>query len=410
MIITEKDVRCTGSDCRHCSRRPSKLDFTDKSYSAVEERLPTPYEFDFRPDPAAKQRRRDKSSSRYHDRSYSDDDRYTMGRSNSMRGASDPITIPRTPPRRSNSMYENDRYGRYYSSPPTVHQDSGYYRDSRYPPSRSARIPLGFYEVLESSRPSKHSSDRRRSASPLDTPQKTDEYDPERRRLRSKHHSSSKSSKHHHQPAVISYGADPLLPAFEPEPYGGGSSSARRYSMDSSRSRSASLSASSPPKSVRWGDDPRFAQNQKISSRARRDSVSAGVGTGGDAATVKGILKHNNNNPLTPPSSPPTAPQPLSSDTYDALYKSAQSIGVDERPTTPQRQVLQERSERSAEIEGLRKRLSNYGMVEDHRYSPFESQRYGGGWGEKASSRGRRSERFYDDVPTPPHRRDSFYY
>lgn len=379
-IITEKDVRCTGSDCRHCdpdrhSRRPSKLDINNRAYSTVEERLPTPYEFDFRPDPAAKQRRH--KSSRDHDRSHSDGDRYTLGRSNSTRGASDPIAIPRAAPRRSKSMYENDIYDKYYSDSardsryrPSIHQDSGYYRDSRYPPSRSARVPLG-YEVLESSRPSKHSSDRRRSASPLDTPQKTDEYDPERRRLRSKSGSKSK-----HQPAVISYGADPLLPAFEPVSYG--SSSQRRYSMDSSRSRSASFSASPPSKSVRWGDDPRLAQNQKISSRhSRRDSVSAGVGTGGDAGAVKGILKHNH--PLTPPSSPPA----VSSDQYDALYKSAQSIGVDERPTTPQRHVLQERS---AEIEGLRQRISNYGMVDDHRYSLFESPPRR--WGEKASSRG----------------------
>lgn len=258
-------------------------------------------------------------------------------------------------------------------------------------------MPLGFYEVLESSHPSKHSSGRRRSASPLGVPQRTDEYDPERRRLRPK---TKARVVQETKPSVL-YGASPLAPTDEPGAY------------DSHRtsdfSRAASMSAS-PPKSVRWGDDPRLAQNQKIQSRhARRDSISAGAGTGATGAdNVKSILK----TPTLTETSAAPAVQPLSSDQYDELYKSVQSIGVEDRATTPQREVLQERSawdDRDSRdmIEGLRKRISSYGVTDDHRYSAFDMppRRFSGAWGEKASSRGRRVERFYDDT-----RRDSVYY
>ncbi|CAN8097351.1 unnamed protein product [Discula destructiva] len=414
MIITEKDIRCTGSDCRHCerhARRPSKLDFMssnsrDKTYSSVDDRLPTPYDFAFRPEPDAKQRRRERSSSD-RDRYYSGGDGYSLSRSNSMRGTSNPLPIPRPAPRRSYSMYEGDMYDSYYNnsardsrSRPTLHQDGGHYRDSgrRYSDLRqeSARVPLGFYDVLDSSRPGTHSSGRRRSASPLDFPQKTEEYDPERRRLRSKTQA---------KPA-ISYGASPLAPTFESSPYG---------SLRTSEfSHPATLSASPPPKSVRWDDEQRAAQNERIQSRhARHHSVSAGVGTGGGGDTVKSILKHATE---TGRASSPLAPavQPLSSEQYDALYKSAQNIGVEDRATTPQRQVLQKRSARGEEqpqhesydmIEGLRRRISNYDVDSDRRYSSFDMPPRRFTWGEKASSRGRRPERFYDDS-----RRDSFYY
>lgn len=414
MIITEKDVRCSGSDCRHCdserhSRRPSKLDFQfpssrDKSYSSVDDRLPTPYQFDFRPDPAARQRRRERSS-RERDPYYSDGEGYTLGRSSSLRGASKPVSIPRPAPRRSSSMYERDVYGQYYNdsgrdsrSRPAIHQDSDRYRESgrRYstpPRQESAHVPLGFYDVLGTSSYAKGHG-RRRSASPLDGHLKTDEYDPERRRLRPK----TKARVVQEPTAPISYGASPLVSTFD---------SAYSSHRTSDHSRSAYMSAS-PPKSVRWGDDPRLAQNHKIQSRAaRRNSVSTGAGTGA-GENVKSILKNTE-------TSPAPAVQPLSDEQYSALYKSAQNIGVEDRPTELQRKALHERS-RSEDldsrdmIEGLRKRISSHGVAaDDHhsRYSSFDMppRRFSAAWGEKASSRGRRSERFYDDS-----RRASLYY
>lgn len=410
MIITEKDVRCTGSDCRHCdserhSRRPSKLDFQrpssrDKSYSSVDDRLPTPYQFDFRPDPVARQRRRERSS-RERDPYYSDGESYALGRSSSLRGASKPISIPRPTPRRSSSMYEGDIYDKYYRdsgresrSRPTIHQDSDRYHESgrRYSTSRqeSARVPLGFYDVLDTSNYTKGHG-RRRSASPLDGHLKTEEYDPERRRLRPK----TKARVVQDANAPISYGTSPLVSTFD---------SAHSSHRASDLSRPASMSAS-PPKSVRWGDDPRLAQNDKIQKRAaRRNSISTGAGTGaGD--NVKSILKNAE-------TSPAPAVQPLSDEQYDALYKSAQAIGVEDRATELQRKLLQENS-RSEDrdsrdmIEGLRKRISGRGVTDDHRYSSFDMppRRFSAAWGEKASSRGRRAERFYDDS-----RRDSVYY
>lgn len=410
IVITEKDVRCTGSDCRHCdserrSRRPSKLDFQpsssrEKTYSSVDDRLPTPYQFDFRPDPAARQRRRERSS-RERDPYYSDGESYVLGRSNSLRSSSKPIPIPRPAPRRSSSMYEGDIYDKYCSdsgrqsrSRPAIHQDSDRYHGDgrRYstPRQESARVPLGFYDVLDPSRWAK-GHERRRSASPLDGPVKTEEYDPERRRLRPK----TKARIVQEADAAITYGASPLMPPFDSS-YGS--------QRTSDFTRAASMSAS-PPKSVRWGDDPRLAQNAKIQSRAaKRDSISAGAGTG-TGENVKSILKNTE-------ASPAPAVQPLSNDQYDALYKSAQSIGVEDRATESQRKVLQERSwdeDRDSRdmIEGLRKRISNYGVTDDHRYPAFDMppRRFNGAWGEKASSRGRRSERFYDD-----RRRDSVYY
>lgn len=411
IVIIEKDVRCTGSDCRHCeserhSRRPSRLDFQtsnsrDNPYLSVDDRLPTPYQFDFRPDPAAKQRRRERAS-RERDPYYSDGESYSWGRSASFRGASKPISVPRPAPRRSSSMYESDIYDKYYSdsgrqsrSRPAIHQDSDRHRESgrRYSTSRqeSARVPLGFYDVLDPSHSAKGHG-RRRSASPLGVPLKTEEYDPERRRLRPK----TKARVVQEANATISYGASPLMPTFESSSY-----SAHR---SSDLSRAASMSTS-PPKSVRWGDDPRLAQNAKIQNRAaKRDSISAGAGLGA-GENVKSILKNAETNPAP-------AVQPLSDDQYHALYKSAQSIGVEERATESQRKVLQERSkgeDRDSRdmIEGLRKRISGHGVTDEHRYSVFDMppRRFSGAWGEKASSRGMRSERFYDDS-----RRGSFYY
>lgn len=410
LVITEKDVRCTGSDCKHCtsertSRRPSKLDFQlpssrEKSYSSVDDRLPTPYQFDFRPDPAARQRRRERSS-RERDPYYSDGESYALGRSSSLRGTSKPISIPRPAPRRSSSMYEGDVYDKYYGdagresrSRPTIHQDSDRYYDAgrRYSTSRqeSARVPLGFYDVLDTSNYTKGHG-RRRSASPLDGHLKTEEYDPDRRRLRPK----TKARVVQEATGPISYGASPLVSTFD---------SSYSSLRASDLSRSASMSAS-PPKSVRWGDDPRLAQNTKIQNRAaRRNSISTGAGTGtGD--NVKSILKN------TEPS-PAPAVKPLSDEQYDALYKSAQSIGVEDRATELQRKLLQERSRNEdrdsrSMIEGLRKRISGRGITDDYRYSSFDMppRRFSGAWGEKASSRGRRAERFYDDS-----RRDSLYY
>lgn len=400
LVVTERDVRCTGSDCRHCeserySRRPSKLDFTSSSsrnkiYSSVDDRLPTPYQFDFRPDPAAKQRRREKSSSD-RDRYYIDGNGFTLSRSTSTRGASKPIPIPRPTVRRSNSMYESDPYGNYYTesardsrSRPAVHQE---YRESshRYPNSRqgSSHIPLGFYEVLDSSRSGKHasSSSRRRSASPLDAPQKTDEYDPDRRRLRSK---TTTSKPRVVQQEAVSYGASPL----ESGSYGS------HRTSDFSRAGGASMSAS-PPKAVHWSDlDPRRAQNHKIQSRQakRESSVSAGVGTGDN--NVKSILKSAS--PATETTSAP-AVQPLTSDQYDAVYG---------RPAGQSSGGMAEDRESRDMIEGLRKRISG---GEDRKYSAFDlpPRRFSGAWGEKASSsRGRgRSERFYDEG-----RREAVYY
>lgn len=345
---------------------------------------------------------------------------YSLHRSNSLHGQSQPIPIP---PRRSSTMHEDDRWRESRDRPRVVQR--GHSR------RESDDVPLGFYDLLYnhgagSSRhgdrdryavkdsryaePSRTRSHRRRSESPMEVRYKDDDYYRERPSLRRKPKIFQQDGV---EPAII-YGSSPLAGSFESSAYG------------SPRPSTSHGISQSPPKSVRWGDDPRAAQNAKISSRTPKLSRSAtaisGAGTGSRSAggtgggDVKSILKKADNDGQAAP-----AVQGLSRDQYDALYRSAAGIGAEDRATSPQRRAKEERAARetleldsAGMIEGLRKRINGTrapaGAVaggesgRDRRYSfdmpprRFSSAGAGGGaYGEKASSRGRRPEMFYDD-------------
>lgn len=150
----------------------------------------------------------------------------------------------------------------------------------------------------------------------------------------------------------------------------------------------------SPPKSVRWGDDPRAIQNAKIESRPKHSRNISGAGTGPHpAGEVRSILKKPGDSATSSAEAP--AVQDLNEDQYAALYRSAQGIGAEDRATSPQRRVLRDRAGRGDYdmIDNLRKRIGG-----DRGYSfDMPPRRFTGSYGEKASSAGRRPEWFYDD-------------
>lgn len=364
---------------------------------------------------------------------------YSLRRSNSLHGPSQPIPIP-IPPRRSTTMHEDDRWREPRDRPRVVQR--GHSR------RESDDVPLGFYDLLYnhgagSSRhgedrdryavkdsryaePSRTRSHRRRSESPMEVRYKDDDYYRERPSLRRKPRIVQQDGIQ----SEIIYGSSPLFGSFESSSYG------------SPRPSTSHGTSQSPPKSVRWGDDPRAAQNAKISNRAPKLSRSAftmsGAGTGSHSAgDVKSILKkaddeHHHAGPSGPSAvgagsgsrvtSEAPAVQDLTRDQYDALYRSAAGIGAEDRATSPQRRAKEERAAREAleldsagMIEGLRKRIGGTRAAagaaaaapplaggeagRDRRYSfDMPPRRFSGAaYGEKASSRGRRSEMFYDD-------------
>lgn len=283
-------------------------------------------------------------------------------------------------------------------------------------------VPLGFYDLLYnhgagSSRhgdrdryavkdsryaePSRTKAPRRRSESPMEVRYKDDDYYRERPALRRKPKIIHQDS---FRPEVM-YGSSPLVGSFESSSYG-----SRRPSTSNGASQS-------PPKSVRWGDDPRAAQNAKISNRtpklSRSATIASGAGTGSHAAgDVKSILKRTGEDE---PAAATTAPavQDLSRDQYEALYRSSAGVmgAGDDRATSPPRRAKEEDALDSAGmIEGLRRRMNgSRGKAagpggemggRDRRYSfDMPPRRFSstGAYGEKASSRGRRPEVFYDD-------------
>lgn len=422
-MITERRIPCT-SGCTYCKsdRKSSKVAHLDLSSptksgrngppSTLNDRLPTPYHFDFKPTPRSdKERRREKrSSDRDRDNNYYSDGDYNLRRTSSLHG-SKPIPIP---PRRSSTMHEDD-----------ISRDRP--RVVQAKPSRSRRessdgVPLGFYDLLHShgapssrdryavkdspyadppSRSTRSSHHRRRSESPMEGHYKDDNYYRERTPLRRKPKIVQKQ--HGLDPEIV-YGSSPLVGSFGSTSYGG--SPAGRLSQSPSSS-----------KSVRWGDDPRASQNARISNRpgrglSRSASISGGVGTG--ASGSKSILKKTEDDTTAP------AVQDLSHDQYNALYHSAAAIGVDDRATSSQRKLKEERAAARGEalvdsagmIEGLRKRMNGTRTTgtgdtgasasRDRRFSfDMPPRRFSvggaGGYGEKASSRGRRPEVFYDD-------------
>lgn len=424
-MITERRIPCT-SGCTYCKseRKPSKvsnLDFSlpsgrNGSPTTLDDRLPTPYHFDFKPTPRSeKERRREKRAGdrdRDRDHQYHSDGDYAPRRTSSSRGSK---AIP-IPPRRSHTVHEDDRS----RDRPRVVQAS---------PSRSRRessegVPLGFYDLLYNhgasssrhgdrdryavkdsryadppSRTTRASHHRRRSESPMEGHYKDDDYYRERTPLRRK--PKVVQLPHDPEPEVV-YGSTPLVGPFSSSSYG------------NSPHRPGGALSQSPPasKSVRWGDDPRASQNAKISNRpgrgglSRSASVSAGAGTGAVVGGGRGILKKT---PATTEDDAAAAPavQDLTREQYHALYHSAAAIGADARATSPQRRVKEERGEALVDsagmIEGLRKRMNGAGASRDRRFSfDMPPRRFSvgggaGGYGEKASSRGRRPEVFYDD-------------
>lgn len=374
--------------------------------------MPTPYHFEFQPVPRPERERRKEKRSSERDNYYSDGD-HGLRRSSSLRGASQPIPIP---PRRSSTMHEDDRWRESLDRPRVVQRSS-----SR---RESDDIPLGFYDLLyshggpSSSRqgdrdryavkgpryeePPRTRSHRRRSESPVEVRHKDDEIYRERPALRRKPKIIQDGV---HQDII--YGSSPLVGSFGSSSYG------------SHRHGSVPGTSQSPPKSVHWGDDRRAAQNAKISNRPRlsRSATISGAGTGSHLpGEVKSILKRpgGDDAPSTEtafggagPSSSP-AVKDLSREQYNALYKSAQGIGIEDRATSPQRKVKEERAaamdqiDSEGMIDSLRKRINTTragGEARgDRRYSfDMPPRRFSSAYGEKASSRGRRSEMFYDD-------------
>lgn len=422
-MVTERKIPCT-SGCTYCKsdRKPSRvsdLDFSQAggrygSPSTLDERLPTPYHFDFKPAPRPERERRKERRPSSRDYYYSDGGRaedYGLRRSNSLHGPSQPIPIP---PRRSNTMHDDNRWRESGDRPRVMQRGS-----SR---KESDDVPLGFYDLLYnhgagSSRhgdrdryavkdsryaePSRTKAPRRRSESPMEVRYKDDDYYRERPALRRKPKIIHQDS---FRPEVM-YGSSPLVGSFESSSYG-----SRRPSTSNGASQS-------PPKSVRWGDDPRAAQNAKISNRtpklSRSATIASGAGTGSHAAgDVKSILKRTGEDE---PAAATTAPavQDLSRDQYEALYRSSAGVmgAGDDRATSPPRRAKEEDALDSAGmIEGLRRRMNgSRGKAagpggemggRDRRYSfDMPPRRFSstGAYGEKASSRGRRPEVFYDD-------------
>lgn len=421
-MITERRIPCT-SGCTYCKSdrkpsRPSDLDFNPSngrngspSSSTLKERLPTPYHFEFQPVPRPeRERRREKRSSEREN--YYSDGGYGLRRSSSLRGPSQPIPIP---PRRSSTMHEDDRWRESLDRPRVVQRSS-----SR---RESDDIPLGFYDLLynhgatSSTRqgdrdryavkgpryeePTRTRSHRRRSESPMEVRHKEDEQYRERPALRRKPKIIQDGV---HQDII--YGSSPLVGSFGSSSYGSHRSSTLHGSLP--------LASQSPPKSVHWGDDRRAAQNAKISNRPRlsRSATISGAGTGSHLpGEVKSILKRSGDDaPSTETAyagSPP-AVKDLSREQYNALYKSAQGIGVEDRATSPQRKVKEERTaamdqiDSDGMIDSLRKRINTTRATGetrgDRRYSfDMPPRRFSSVYGEKASSRNRRSEMFYDD-------------
>lgn len=429
-IITERRIPCT-SGCTYCKsdRRPSRvsdLEFSSAqtsrngSPSTLNDRLPTPYHFDFKPTPRAEKERRRERRSSSRDQYYTDGgmaQEYGLRRSNSMSGPSQPIPIP---PRRSTTMHEDDRWRESRDRPRVVQR--GHSR------RESDDVPLGFYGLLynHGAGSSRHAdrdryavndaryadagrtrSYRRRSESPMEIRPRDEDHYRERPTLRRKPKIIQQDGI---RPEVI-YGSSPLVGSFESSSYG------------SPRPSTSHGTSQSPPKSVRWGDDPRAAQNAKISNRApklsRSATVSAGAGTAGalQAGDVKSILKrgddaehgHTTAGAARATSEAP-AVQDLSREQYEALYRSAAGVGAGDRATSPQRRARDEQRARGTleldsegMIAGLRKRISGARGGESSRAQRYSfdmpPRRFSdaGAYGEKASSRGRRPEVFYDD-------------
>ncbi|PSR83001.1 hypothetical protein BD289DRAFT_483517 [Coniella lustricola] len=411
VIIRERPVKCTGtSDCEFCtsdrrSRRPTRLEFAPISggrdtassrSSSVKDRLPTPYNFEYKPvrrasrDAELRERR---PSERDH--YYSDGERmgdYNLRRSSISRSAAQPIPIPKAKARRSSTAYEDDLYDRHYGGSFRRNSERDSWRRSSPPRHESARVYPGFYDVLGSSASSKASVPPSSSSSPR----------PSRHRRRH-------SVDIHQAEPTISYGSSPVTNSYHSTPYGS-------YNSSDLHSRATSISQSLP-KSVRWGDDPRARQNAKIESRPKlsRSASISGAGTGPHlAGEVKSILKKSSSpseisakhtEALSSSSSPPAVQAPPTNDQYEALYQSAQRMGIEDRTSSSQRKLNKERAaapggeyyhqrhDSRDMMDNLRKRMGG-----DRRYS-FDSppRRFAMGSAPSSMGGGRRAEAFYDD-------------
>lgn len=394
--------------CRHrCFESPSW---------SLKDRIPTPYYSEHKLSPAEKEHRRERRSSE-RGRYYADDKDYSVRRSSSLRG-SRPIDIPK--PRRSSTMYEDDRYyrepkreSRHRSDRPVIVENSS--RDHGHRSSRreSATVPLGWEALYYGSpsrreekykdrnsymEPSRSGTYRRHSESP------TEVHDRHRERRSDGHRSRRDKAIVVPDGPIPSTAADILYGSSPIGSYGSSYNSHR--SGDYSR---ISTPAQSPPKSpgikaVHWGDDPRAAQNARISSRPKlsRSATISGAGTGKHmAGEVKGILKTSSamapSGATMDEAGSAPAVQPLSRDTEDQLHKSVERLGVDSRETSPQRRVKRERAADYLEgLDGMGDRLRSRIAPKSRRASFIDMSPRP--WGEKAStSRRRTGERFYTD-------------
>lgn len=409
--------------CRHrCYESPSW---------ALKDRVPTPYYADHKQLPSDKERRRER---RYSDagRYYQDKD-YSPRRRNSLQ-ASQPIDIPARKPRRSSTMYEDNGYyteqkheSRRRSEKPIIVERESRDRGHRSSRRESAAVPLGWEALYYGSpsrredkyksrdsylEPGRTTSHRRHSSSPTEIHRSDDR------------HRSSRRSRHE-KPVVTSDGpvtnADILY----------GDSPIGSYGSYNSHHSRTSTPLQSPPKSpvfkgVRWEDEVRAAQNQRISSRPRlsRSGTISGAGTGRHQdGEVKGILKTTNGSGADTSSMPmmndmgASAPavQPLHHEMESQLYQSMEGLGIeDHRPSSSQgKQQRAAATDYFEHMDGMGDRLRS--RISASKSSPsrrptsssssfLDSTPRGGAWGEKASS-GRSSrrtpERFYADYSTP---------
>ncbi|KUI54299.1 hypothetical protein VP1G_01785 [Cytospora mali] len=391
----------------------------DSPSASLRDRQPTPYYLDHQSTPRSgdtdRERRRERRGSQQ--RIYVDGDRvtdYGLRRSNSR---VEPIPIPKT--RRSSTMPMPVEDG-YYSEPkresrsrPIIVESSDRPRRSSSARRESATVPLGPFDVLynygsgssrrDQERRTRDSymeptrSHRRHSRSPVEVFPQDDTHNPERRRLRRARPTIVDGPAPTNIPADALYGSSPYAGSY-PSSYGS-------HRSEDYWTRLPTVNPQSPPmggasKGVRWEDDPRAAQNAKISSRPKlsRSNTITGAGTGPQPnVEVKGILK---NSTTATPGAPkaaetgsPPAVQPLRRDQLEDLYTSVQNLGVGERETSTQRAARLEKEEEEREEREWQERLRNRFSGRDRRASmDMPPRRF-----EKTSRSGRRTEVFYPD-------------
>lgn len=351
-----------------------------RGVSPLKDRQPTPYYAEYESD---RERRRRKRSSKG---IYVDGDRATdygiRKKEKHTPTSPGPIAIPKM--RRASTMPTADYYPerREARSRPVVIDNSNRRNSFR---QESAAVPVGPVDVLYNyGSPSRKTRDsylepprahRRSSRSPVEVYATDDEQERRRRRR------STKATVSPEIPGGISADA-----VYGSSPYGGSYGSSYGSTAGNSghnawtplpvvvtNSSSPSGRAGTPPvrKELRWEDELRAQQNARISTRPKlsRSATVTGAGTG--AVHPQGILKNTG-----------AAAPAVQRDVPEELYSSLRGLGIEERETSAQRKLRQEREQDREYNDRLRNRFS----MPPRRFAV-----------EKGSRSGRRTEVFYPE-------------